>query len=395
MTTLGDRPAVDDTPAVYTIGEPRLLGAAPDTVPARDHGWLVDAAAEVHLLGRGGSAFPVATKLSALRTRGRVLANGSEGEPASWKDRVLMRGNPDLVVAGVALVARALRSPETVIAVADRESADALAAAVGRSGADIEVRLHDAGFVGGEIGALVNGMNGRTPVPDGVRVLPHVRGLHHRPTYASNVETFAQLALLAALGPAEYAAVGTDGEPGTSLVTVHGTARDGVLEVPHGLGIHRLVREHQGPVLVGGYHGAWTSRSDLVVDRVALREHGLGLGAGVLAVLPPDTCPLGEVARVAAWLAAQSAGQCGPCTFGLPALADDLARLAAGEQVDRDRLRRRIGWTTDRGACHHPSGATRFIGSALKEFGDDVRRHLSDGHCGRPTLGALPLRGSA
>ena len=390
MTTLDDRAPVDDGPAVYTVGEPRLLGGPPPTVPGRDQDWLVRAAAAVHLLGRGGSAFPVATKLAVVPRRARVLVNGSEGEPASRKDRVLMRRNPDLVVAGAALVAAALHSPRTVIAVTDRQSADALAAAVGRSGCDIEVQLHEHGFVGGEIGALAKGVDGRRPVPDGVKVLPHVRGLAGRPTYASNVETFAHLALLAALGPDRYAATGTPDQPGTSLVTVLGTSRDGVLEVPNGLAVRRLVRDHQGPVLIGGYHGTWTTRTDLLVDRVAIRRDGMELGASVLAVLPPGTCPVGEVARVAAWLAAESAGQCGPCVFGLPALAEDLSRLAAGEQVDADRLRLRLSWTSGRGACHHPTGAAGFVASALAEL-SDLRRHLSEGHCGRPVLGALPV----
>jgi NADH:ubiquinone oxidoreductase subunit F (NADH-binding) len=391
MTTLDLPMGVADLPALFTVAEPRLFARRHEEVPARDQQWLVDAASRVRLLGRGGAAFPVATKLAAVRKGARVVVNGSEGEPASWKDRALMRRYPDLVVAGVALVGTALRSRRMVIAVTDAPSASALRAAVRRHGAPIEVREVEHGFVGGEIRALINGLNQRTPVPDGVRVLPHERGLDDRSTYASNVETFAQLALLSALGPDAYAATGTQVEPGTSLLTLHGTGRDGVLEVPNGMELSRLLGSHVGPVLVGGYHGTWTTREDLIADRAWLREQGIGWGAGVVAVLPEDTCPVGEIARVAGWLAQQSARQCGPCAFGLPAIAQDLARLSAGEVVDADRLRTRLGQVSGRGACHHPTGAIGFIGSGLNAFDADVRRHLAARPCGQQVRGILPL----
>jgi len=164
--------------------------------------------------------------------------------------------------------------------------------------------------------------------------------------------------------------------------------------VPHGLELRRLVGDARRPILVGGYHGTWTARADLSVDRALLREHGIHWGAGVVAVLPDDTCPLGEVARVAGWLAGQSARQCGPCVFGLPALADDLARLASARPVDLDRLSQRLGRTSGRGACHHPTGAVRFIASALDVFDADLRRHASGRPCGRPVLGCLPTGGA-
>lgn len=393
MTTLGTRAPVDDTPSLFTAVEPRLLSSHALSVPPRDHPWLAQAAEHVGLLGRGGAAFPVATKLRAVRRGARVVANGSESEPASWKDRVLMRRYPDLVVSGVVLVAQALRSPEAVIAVADAPSAEALRGAVQRAGAKVAVRRVDHGFVGGEIGALINGLNGRVAAPSGIKVLPHVRGLREKSTYASNVETFAQLALLSALGTAAYAAVGGGAEPGTSLVTLHGVERSGVLEVSHGTDLRRLVGDSDRPLLIGGYHGTWTTRRELRVDRAWLRDQGIGWGAGVVAVLPDDTCPVGEVARVAAWLAGESAGQCGPCTFGLPAIAEDVALLASSQRVDPSRLSLRLGRVDGRGACHHPTGAVGFVASALTAFAADVRDHLDRRGCGKPVLGVLPLGG--
>ncbi|MCM0621455.1 NADH-ubiquinone oxidoreductase-F iron-sulfur binding region domain-containing protein [Nocardioides bruguierae] len=391
-TTAGHAP----TPPLLTLGAPRLLAATTPEVPPRDRAWLVHAATDVRLLGRGGAAFPVARKLAAVPLGGRVLVNGGEGEPASFKDRALMRHQPDLVVAGIRLVAGALGSSAApVVAVEDEPSAHALAAAAHRAGARLDVRLTHHGFVGGEVGALVNGLSGRAPRPNGRRVLPHDRGLDDAPTYASNVETFAQLALLSAMGPAGYASVGPAHEPGTSLVTVLGDApAAGVVEVPHGVALRDLLGTDTLPVLVGGYHGAWAVPHGAVVGRADMRERGLGWGAGVLAVLPEDTCPVAEVARVTDWLARASAGQCGPCVFGLRAIADDLLALARGEAVDHERLRTRLGLTRGRGACHHPTGAVGFVASALGVFADDVSAHVHGSGCGRPDRGALPTGGA-
>lgn len=393
MTALRTQNAASTMPALFTVAAPRLFSSQALEVPPRDLAWLVQAAEQVKLLGRGGAAFPVASKLKAVRPGARVLANGSEGEPASWKDRALMRCYPDLVVAGTALVARALRSPEVIIAVGDSESAHALRAAATRSDTGVVVQQVDHGLVGGEIGALVSGLNGRLPVPGGQKVLPHVSGLRNRSTYASNVETFAHLALLSALGPSGYAAVGTRAEPGTSLLTLHGLDWHGVFEIPNGITLSHLLGQHNGPVLIGGYHGTWSVRNDLVLDRTWLRQQGIGWGAGVVGVLPDETCPIGEVARVAAWLASESVGQCGPCVFGLPAIAKDIASLAANERVDAERLRLRLGQVTGRGACHHPTGAAGFVASGLHAFDSDVQRHLTGRGCGRPVLGVLPLGG--
>jgi NADH:ubiquinone oxidoreductase subunit F (NADH-binding) len=363
----------------------------------RSQEWLCDAARQVGLLGRGGAAFPVAVKLGATPP-GRsteILVNGSESDPSSSKDRVLMRHAPHRVLDGVLAVADALGTTRVTIAVHDAPAGAALDAACRErpdAGA-IRVGLVPGGFVAGEVRALIHGAQGEPAVPDGRRVLPHLRGLHGRPTYASNVETFAQLGQLAALGVADYAALGMGEEPGTSLVTMHGhVLRPGVAEVPHGVPLDLLTGPREGrPMLVGGYHGAWTSEAGLVLDRRGLSDRGAPWGAGVIAVLPDTTCALGEVTRVAHWLAGQSAGQCGPCLFGLHGLARDLAAVYAGSRIDLDGLRRRAGLAVGRGACAHPDGAVRFVGTALDAFAEEVEVHRSRGGCGRPILEVLPL----
>ncbi|HEX5087104.1 MAG TPA: NADH-ubiquinone oxidoreductase-F iron-sulfur binding region domain-containing protein [Nocardioides sp.] len=368
-------------------------------VPRRsERGSLADALDAVGLLGRGGAAFPVATKLLGTRAGSGtyVVVNGSEGEPASHKDRALMRLAPHLVLDGALAVARSLRTRKVDLVVQDRAAHASLAAAVRERRDARGVRLvhHDHGFVGGEVRAVTRALSGGPALPPGRRVLPTVHGVDGRPTFASNVETFAQIALLLSLGVDEYAGVGAADEPGTTLLTLLGDVpHPGVVEVPTGLPLSALVGERPGPVLVGGYHGTWLADpGELTVSRPTLRSAGAPLNAGVLARLPHDTCALGEVATVAHWLADQSVGQCGPCFFGLPALAITLDQLAVG-RVATEAARQRARLLVGRGACAHPDGAAAFVASALTVLDREIAVHRRHGHCGRPLLGVLPTGG--
>jgi NADH:ubiquinone oxidoreductase subunit F (NADH-binding) len=362
----------------------------------RDRDELVRDAQAVRLVGRGGAAFPVATKLAGVPvgSRTHVLVNGSEGEPASHKDRTLMRLAPHLVLDGALAVARALETSRVTVAVGDAASYWSLRNALDErpDGDGVRVAPHRHGFVGGEIRAVARAMSGDEARPPGRRVLPTVHGVDGRPTFASNVETFAQLAVLLGRGVDAFASVGDPDEPGTTLLTLIGDVdHPGVVEVPTGLPLSAVVGERVGPLLVGGYHGTWIAGpGDLVLSRPALRTAGAPLNAGVLARLPHDTCALGEVAAVSRWLAGESAAQCGPCFFGLPSMADSVGRLCAGEDVRSD-IARRVGLLPGRGACAHPDGSAAFVRSALAAMPDEVDAHLRNRGCGRPVRRALPV----
>ncbi|RZI83174.1 MAG: hypothetical protein EOO67_17480, partial [Microbacterium sp.] len=259
MTVL-DHTHTRASPVVLTWGTEALLAGAggPGAVPLRAHERLHGALRPdavrtlsadleaVGLLGRGGAAFPVATKLAGVAPGPdvQVVVNGSEGEPASWKDRVLMRHAPHLVLDGALVVASALRTHRVTLAVHDGPAARALRAAVAERGdvTHVEVVESDGGFVGGEARALVNRLSGVAPVPSGRRTLPTVDGVDGRPTFLSNVETFAQVGLLARRGVAGFMAGGVGAEPGTTLATVLGdVSHPGVVEVPHGMSVATLV----------------------------------------------------------------------------------------------------------------------------------------------------------
>ncbi|GAA1758685.1 NADH-ubiquinone oxidoreductase-F iron-sulfur binding region domain-containing protein [Luedemannella helvata] len=372
---------------------------------------LLVLATDIKLTGRGGAGFPFATKLRAVaqqaarrRTECHVVVNATEGEPGSWKDRMLLSRAPHLILDGALLAAHALGARSITVGVADGEaSADYLSQALGERRMAIPTRVvvQPERFISGESGALVNGVNGRSPIPPGRKVLAAESGVDSRPTLLSNAETFAQLAVAARLGPAGYTSVGTSQEPGTVLLTVGGAAAfPAVIETPTGvrlMDVLRLCGATIGPgVLVGGYHGAWISRDAVLraeISRAGMKAVGGALGAGIVLPLGEGSCPLGEAAQVAQYLAGQSAGQCGPCRTGLPDLADALAMLAngTGGEAAMAAVRRVAAAVNGRGACAHPDGTARFVLSTLDAFPDDVAAHLHRGGCGNLVRGVLPV----
>lgn len=382
----------------WTIGAPRLLAgldryasvdhaahlAVHGPLPYADRPRLTALLDDIALVGRGGAGFPFAAKLRAMpHGYGTVIVNGSESEPASFKDRTLLRRAPHLVLDGALAVATALGARQVTVAVHDQSAALAVQRAIGERSDCARVRVEQAhgGFVGGEARALRRGLSGGPAMPPGRRV-----HLTQHGTLLSNVETFAQLAVALRLGPQRFRDSGTHAEPGTTLLTVGGAVtRPGVVEVPLGtpLGIVLSAAGAAAPqaVVVGGYHGSWQAQPDLQLC------HANGLGAGVVSVVDGTTCALGELARVAAWLAAQSTGQCGPCRFGLPALARDVAGITAGGDAAAAIRHARV--VAGRGACHHPDGAVRFVMSGLHLLREETVRHRTAGTCGRPVRGQL------
>ena len=345
----------------------------------------------VGLRGRGGAAFPVALKLQDLPARGveAVVVNGSESEPVSRKDRLLLTQSPHLVLDGAVGLAHALGAPHVLIAVHDARAAVSIRQALMERDDRLAIEVHETPgrFVAGEARAVLSALEGGNAVPPGRRVLPTRKGYHRRPTFLSNVEIFAQLAVLARLGSRGFSSTGLISEPGTQLLTIDGAVqRPGVIETPTGIPLDTVLQyagAQAGPVLLGGYHGRWLPQT----EGVTLQRPEVS--AGIILALGSDTCPLGEITRVTQWLSSQSAGQCGPCVFGLAALVDDFARLTAGDPRGWHDAHRHLGLVPGRGACAHPDGTARFLTSALEVFDDDVQHHLTGRGCGRPVLGVL------
>ncbi|AHH18953.1 putative NADH-ubiquinone oxidoreductase flavoprotein [Nocardia nova SH22a] len=371
-------------------------GYSPITAPAD----LLDQVVAAGLRGRGGAGFPMGTKLRSViahsgpGVRPVVVANGEEGEPASAKDRWLLRHRPHLVLDGLRLAAAILDADRAVVYLSDPAVAEAVTAAIGEAGpmaVPFELHTVAAGYVAGEETAAVRSLNGGEAKPMDKPPRPFSRGVGGRPTLISNVETLANLAWIHRHGAEAFRAAGTAESPGTFLATVTGAGRDAAIyELPHGFSLRELLALHGVAddlvhgALLGGYFNGLTGRRvlDLTLDHETLRAAGTGLGCGAVALLTEPDCPVAVTASVLEYFDRENAGQCGSCFNGIAAMSAVASALRDGTAAPAD-LERFDRWSTvlrGRGACATLDAATNAARTLLDEFPDAVKRHR-DGGC--------------
>lgn len=382
---------------------PRLFAAHGTTLAAHQKSYgplpsigaeLIPMLTEAGLSGRGGAGFPSARKFAAVRGRKPVVAgNGAEGEPLSRKDTQLVKRAPHLVLDGLAAAAAAIGADAVYLylhadAVPTVNKALAERRSVGLDRHRVAVIEAPDRFVAGEESAVTRYLEGGPPLPRDRTVLTAVSGVRGRPTLVNNVETLAHIALIARFGPQWFRSVGDDDDPGTMLVTLSGALNHhGVVEVPTGIPLTDLLAGAGGTelsnlqaVLIGGYHGSWIAAAEFGgahLSRSALKRFGATPGAGIIHGLGTRDCGLEATAEITAYLAEQSARQCGPCLRGLPQLAELVGKLAQGRANDHliKEIRRMTGLVEGRGACRHPDGTARMVRSALTAFAGDIDRH--------------------
>lgn len=384
---LGSHRALHGAPL---LAGPRATRQLDDVVAiALDHG----------VRGRGGANFPFAIKLEAVAKERRkpiVVINAAEGEPASGKDLVLLTSAPHLVLDGAVTSARALGAREIIVwlhhgspalpsvrhAVQERSHVDS----------DLTFRIAQAPdrFVAGQATSVMRGLSGGPALPYTLREQVSSKGVNGRPTLLSNAETFALMAVAVQHGPE------TAGQMLTTVMDERGhrtvvESRRGTLvtDVLQAAGVDPQGR----PVLAGGYAGGWIGADNLhraSLDDLVLTEPNVRLGVGLFAVAPVGACPVALTSLIVTWLAGQSAGQCGPCTFGLPATAEAFERLAASraQPDDRDRLVRWLPMLTGRGACAHPDGVVGLVRSTGEVFAEHLWQHVNGHAC--EGLAAMP-----
>ena len=397
-------------------GHVATLGPVP--LPSRDsQGWreaFVSLLEASGLAGRGGAGFPAAIKLAVAHAAGgggSILVNAMEGEPASDKDKLLLMRSPHLVLDGAQLLAAATGAHRVTVCVP--EGREHVAAAVSRAMAEraaagcapvteVLVRPPDH-FVAGEESALVRWVDSGLSLPSFRPDKGTALRIGRRGALVHNAETLAHVAMIARTGPDAFRAHGLVEDPGTSLVTISGAVEHpGVVEVDRGTPLIDLADRATpvGPpqaLLVGGYGGSWVDPAHFATPyaSLSLRAIGATAGVGIVIVLGREACGLMESARIAHYMAGESVGQCGPCVYGLPALADDLTRLARArvEPGLIARLERRLNEVEGRGACRHPDGAVNLVRSALHVFAADVDAHVHGAPCpywNRPSLLRFP-----
>ena len=369
------------------------FGPRPSCAGEGGHALLrrLDAAA---LTGRGGGHFPVAGKwrhvqAARLATASRtvVVANGAEGEPLSRKDSALLELRPHLVLDGLACAAETLDACDAVLwlhedAHTARQSvlrALAERLAHGCDDPPIRVAVGPSHYLTGESSAVVRALGGGPARPVFARVPAARSGIGGRPTLVQNVESLARIATLARAQ-----------DPRTVLLSIAAPDHVVVVEYPEDTALRGAVLATLGTqpphaVLIGGYGGRWLGwdrAAGLLLRERDLRDCDISLGAGVLLPLATGECGLQRTADIVDFLATSGARQCGPCRFGLPAIAAIMSDLGQTRARRRDTrlLERFLSEVDGRGACHHPDGAVGLVRSALSTFADDVAAHRK-GRC--------------
>lgn len=359
---------------------------------------LVDLLDQAGLTGRGGAAFSTATKLRAAQRHGAdVIVNACDGELGAVKDAWVVDRHLDELTAG----AQALRDVGGHRSAAVRYAAhrgSATAARLAGAGLDVlevpdrYVSSEETSLIAAAHGALARPMTKRAPFVTGGA---DSRGRKIRPTLVVNAETAWRVAQIQDRGATWFRSFGTPDEPGPRLASLHGhVAHAGVVQSQAGIPLASFLSgagavDPASTVLVGGLAGVYLSAAEAATvtwSTAALATYSGSVGSGVIEVLDPRSCPLDELVTRLGYAAGETAGQCGPCMFGLPTLATDVAAMVAHtDRVSIDRVRGRLGLLRERGACRFPDGISRLTASALRVYADHLELHATRG-CPTPAV---------
>lgn len=359
--------------------------------------WVIEQVEKSNLVGRGGAAFPTGRKWRAVaQATGPkyVVCNADESEPGTFKDRVLMEGDPNAVVEAIMIAAFATGCERAYVyvrgeypdatqrmqsAIAEFESARVLERAC-----PIEIRRGAGAYICGEETALFNSLEGFRGEPRNKPPYPTESGLFGRPTLVNNVETLANVVRILPQGGSAYAAVGTEGSSGPKLFCLSGhVARPGIYEAPFGITVRELIELAGGisgtgklqAVLVGGAAGAFLSPDELDAPFTFEGMRAVGATVGSAVVMPfDDSVDLGAILlRIAEFFRDESCGQCVPCRVGTVRQEELLERLRDGRYIgslghERQLLREVSQVMRDASICGLGHTAASAVDSALQRF---------------------------
>jgi NADH-quinone oxidoreductase subunit F len=372
-----------------------------------------------NLRGRGGAGFPTGMKWGFVPMgedappHKFLVANADEMEPGTFKDRLLMEGDPHQLVEAMIVSAYALQADVAYIFLRGeyRQSAQRLQRAIaeayaqgwlGRnildSGYSLELRLHrSAGrYLCGEETGLLSALQGERALPRAKPPYPQLMGLWGKPTVVNNVETLCNVPHIVNNGAAWFKGLSHTEDGGTKLYGASGKVkRPGAWELPMGTPIRELLEEHAGgmrdgyefrALLPGGASTDFlvTQHLDARMDFDAIQRVGSRLGTGTMIVLDDRTCPVAMVRNLEHFFAQESCGWCTPCRDGLPYVEVLLNAIEEGEgrEGDLDLLEmhtRLLG--PGKTFCAHAPGAMEPLQSALEYFREDFERHVREKGC--------------
>jgi NADH-quinone oxidoreductase subunit F len=380
---------------------------------------VVELVKQSNLLGRGGAGFPTGTKWSfvpmgpdAPRPK-YLIANADEMEPGTFKDRLLLEGDPHQLIEGMIVSAYAIEADVAYIflrgeytlaakrlrkAIAEAYESNYLGKNITWSGYSLELHLHiSAGrYMCGEETGLLNALEGRRATPRSKPPYPQVSGLWGKPTIVNNVETLCNVPHIVNRGAEWFKGLSLTGEGGTKIYGVSGKVkRPGAWELPMGTTIREILEEHAGGmrdgrtfrgVIPGGASTDFLVEEhlDVRMDYASVQKAGSRLGTGTMIVLDDQTCPVGLVHNLECFFAQESCGWCTPCREGLPWTARILQAIENGQGQPDDL--ERLAWHArflgpGLTFCALAPGAVEPLQSALRYFKADFERHIHERQC--------------
>jgi NADH-quinone oxidoreductase subunit F len=372
-----------------------------------------------NLRGRGGAGFPTGAKWSFVpmgpdaRRPKYFIVNADEMEPGTFKDRVLLEGDPHQIIEGVIVSAYAIEAEQAVIfvrwaykfaikrlerAIAEAYANNYLGKNIFGSGYSLELRIHGSAgrYICGEETALLNALEGRRATPRAKPPFPQVCGLFGKPTIVNNVETVVNVPHIVNNGADWYKGLSQSTDCGTKLYGVSGRVKNpAIWELPMGITVRELLEEHAGGmregyefrgVIPGGASTDFlvTDHLDVKMDFDSVMKAGSRLGTGAMIVLDDKTCPVGFVHNLIKFFARESCGWCTPCRDGLPWLEKILRSMeeGTGQPGDIEILEQHCRLLGPGNTfCALAPGAVEPLQSAIKYFREDFERHVREKKC--------------
>lgn len=372
-----------------------------------------------NLKGRGGAGFntgmkwsfvPMDTETPATKY---LIANADEMEPGTFKDRLLLEGNPHQLIEGMIIAAYAIQANIAYIFLrwAYKKAAAILEQAIGEAyqagwlgkrilgtGFELDMHLHTGAgrYMCGEETALLNALEGKRATPRAKPPFPQVSGLFGKPTIVNNVETLCCVSHIVNNGPEWFQRLSYSADAGTKIYGVSGKVNNpGAWELPMGITMRELIEEHAGGmkkgfklkgVLPGGASTDFLTAQhlDIKMDFSSVAAAGSRLGTGTMVVMDDATCPVGFVHNLQHFFAQESCGWCTPCREGLPWVEKLLLSIeeGTGKQEDLDLLQMHTEWLRPGNTfCALAPGAMEPLQSAIKYFREDFDKHIKEKKC--------------
>ncbi len=374
---------------------------------------VVGAIVESGLRGRGGAGFPTGVKWQIVAAEDSeekyIVANGAEGEPGCFKDRLLMRELPHQLVAGMIIAAYAVGASKGYVyihheaqdcmdavqgAIDDARRLGCLGGNVGGIGFSFDLQVHVAGigYVAGEETAVLQFIEGKPPKPRAKPPYPTTHGLWGKPTLVNNIETLSNVLVIMRDGVEFFKSLGTPDTTGTILVSLNGVKKPGVYEVPAGVTLRDVIYKCGGGplgkirgVIPGGYASAFLSPDDLDVtlEFGAMKTKGSHLGAANIHVFDESQCMVEATRKFMRFFAAETCGQCFPCRKG----TRDFLQMT----LEVERCQAPADWESGIKAVFDLTGRKTICGldkaaggvmrSAMKLFADEFHEHIKHSNC--------------